>query len=182
MFDRGKSCHSNENEEKFLQMGDWFFKGNKADEGYGGGQAGDPEDEVDDERMVELHRVAGQAEIVIYHDHVPQVDAVAEPGERLPGPPGQEDVDRTAQPLLTCEDDPGDTESPGQPVEAVVEGAGSGGYVVVRVVSVDVQLVAHQAVHHGQAHHGGKHLQQVEQQGLLGPTSDLPTARRLPLH
>ena len=138
-------------------MSDWLLKANEADVGYGGRQAGDPEDEVDDERMVELHGVAGKAEVVVYDYHVPQIDAVAEPSQREPGSPGEEDIDWTSEALLTGEDDPRHTHSPGQPVEAVVEGAGSLGDVEVREVGVDVHLVTDQAEHHGQAGHGGTH-------------------------
>ena len=80
--DGGESSHSKKSKEKFLQMSDWLLKANEADVGYSGRQAGDPEDVVDHERMVELHGVAGEAEVVVYDYHVPQVDAVAEPSQR----------------------------------------------------------------------------------------------------
>ena len=69
--DGGKSGDSEKNKEKFLQVSDGLLKANEADVRYGCRQAGDPEDKVDDEGMVELHRVAREAEVVVYHYHVP---------------------------------------------------------------------------------------------------------------
>ena len=88
-------------------MANWLLKADNADVGNSSRHADDPEDEVDNQGMVELHGVAGQAEIVVDDNPVDEVDPVAEPGERKPGSPGEEDVDWPSQTFLTGEDDPG---------------------------------------------------------------------------
>ena len=98
-------------------MADWLLKADNTDVGNGRRHADDPEDEVDDQGVVELDGVAGQAEIVVDDDPVDEVDPVAESGQGQPGSPGEEGVDGTSQTFLTGEDDPGHGESPGQPEE-----------------------------------------------------------------
>ena len=105
-FDRGKSRHSEQGHQKFLQVANRPLEADKADVGDGGRHADHPEDEVDHQGVVELHSVAGQTEIVVYHNPVYEVDAVAESGEWKPGAPGEKDVDWTSETFLTGEDHP----------------------------------------------------------------------------
>ena len=88
-------------------MTNWLLKADNTDVGNSSGHADHPEDEVDNQGMVELDGVAGQAEVVVDDNPVHQVDPVAEPGQRKPGSPGEEDVDWTSQTFLTGEDHPG---------------------------------------------------------------------------
>ena len=88
-------------------MTNWLLKADNTDVGNSSGHADLPEDEVDNQGMVELDGVAGQAEVVVDDNPVDQVDPVAEPGQWEPGSPGEEDVDGTSQTFLTGQDDPG---------------------------------------------------------------------------
>ena len=89
-------------------MANWLLKADDADVGDSRRHADDPEDEVDDQGVVELHGVAGEGEVVVYDNPVYEVDPVAESGQRQPGSPGEKDVDWTSETFLTGEDDPGD--------------------------------------------------------------------------
>ena len=106
-FDRGKSRHSQQGHQKFLQMANWLLKADDTDVGDCSRHADDPEDEVDHQGVVELHGVAGQGEVVVNDNPVYEIDAVAESGQGQPGSPGQKDVDWTSQTFLAGEDDPG---------------------------------------------------------------------------